>query len=271
MQLLSSAELRESEVGGKAVCLSESVRAGLPVPPGIALSVEFVERVVRGDAAALDAVMDTFVKSGKAYAVRSSAIGEDSATASFAGQHLTVLHVRTRTEFESAIRAVWNSAHTEAALAYRKKMGIDAPIRIAVVVQELVEADSAGVLFTRNPMTGADEIVIEAAFGLGEVVVAGLVTPDQFRLAYDGRLLETRLGFKDLAIRSSHTGGTREVELDEETATALSLTEPQLRALHALALRCVALYGNALDLEWAFAQERVYLLQRRAITQSKRA
>jgi pyruvate, water dikinase len=137
---------------------------------------------------------------------------------------------------------------------------------MAVVVQELVDADTAGVLFSRNPITGSDELVIEAAWGLGESVVAGLVNPDRFRLTRDGAVVERIAGFKDVAVRIDPEGGTRESEVPDRLARMLCLDDRQLAALHALTLRCDEVFGGSHDLEWAFAGERLYLLQRRTLT-----
>jgi pyruvate,water dikinase len=137
---------------------------------------------------------------------------------------------------------------------------------MGVVVQELVEADTAGVLFTRNPVNGADELVIEASWGLGEAVVAGLVTPDRFRLARDGSVLERAAGVKDVAVRTDPAGGTHQVEVPAELSRALCLDDSELAALHTLAVRCDEVFAESHDLEWAFAGGRLYLLQRRALT-----
>lgn len=264
------ADLREARdeaaFGGKAVQLGHALRAGLPVPPGVALSAGFVERVVAGEGAAVDRLVEAFRALDGPVAVRSSGIGEDGASASFAGQHATELNVRGRDGLLEAVRKVHGSARTEAALAYRRKLGLPPEPRTGIVVQRLVQADCAGVLFTRNPATGADERVVEAAWGLGEAVVAGLVTPDSYRMARGGRVLERRPGDKDVAIVWAEEGGTREVEVEPERASALCLDDARLAALEALAAACEAAFGGTQDLEWAFVGDRLFLLQRRAIT-----
>ena len=256
----------DAQFGGKASQLGAARRFGLPVPPGAALSVDFVEALAasHGEAhAALDALHDRLET---ALAVRSSAIGEDSAGASFAGQHISLLNVRGRDGLREAVLAVRASAFTESALAYRRKLGLDARPRIGVVVQRLVAPECAGVLFSRNPMTGADERVIEAAWGLGEAVVAGLVTPDRFRIARDGRVLERCVGTKDLAIRATDDGGTCEVEVEPSLVNVACLDDAQLARLNDLTGQCEAYFGGLQDLEWAFAAGDLYLLQRREIT-----
>ena len=268
MRAVALAEnVEEAAYGGKAAQLAAAMRAGLPVPGGVALSSGFVDAVAAGrpgvirELAKICAALDCTV------AVRSSAVGEDSETASFAGQHLTCLNVRpSPPALTDVVRAIWQSARSEAALAYRRRLGLPSEPRIGVVVQELVAADCAGVLFTRNPFDGADEMVIEASWGLGESVVAGLVTPDRFRVSREGKVLERTVGTKDIAVRVLPEGGTYEAEVPAELVRTLCLDDAQLRELHALATRCEETFGGTQDLEWAFAGGTLYLLQRRVVT-----
>ncbi|MCC6749282.1 MAG: PEP/pyruvate-binding domain-containing protein [Deltaproteobacteria bacterium] len=244
--------------GGKASQLAEALLAGLPVPDGFALDVEGTLAVAAGER--LEALPE-----GR-WAVRSSAVGEDSTEASFAGQHLTRLNVPSA-EVARALREVHASAHAPSALAYRERMGVAGPPRMAVVIQRMVFARVAGVLFTRNPMTGADELVVEGAWGLGESVVAGLVTPDLFRLSPAGELLEARPGHKDLAVVHLEGGGTEERPVGPRLHAALCLDAPELARLHGLALQVARVAGAAQDLEWAFDEaDALFLLQRRGIT-----
>lgn len=252
--------------GGKAFHLGAALRAGLPVPPGYGVSVDALSAVDRGDRAMEAELSSVLRELGAPVAARSSAVGEDGEGASFAGQHVSVLNVLSEAELVLALRRVRQSAHTEAAAGYRKKQGISTPVRIAAVVQKLVDPDAAGVLFTRNPVTGARERVVEAAWGLGEGVVAGLVTPDHYRVAEDGRILEVRPGEKDLAVRRNPSGGTEEVEVEPDRIHARCLDDSALGRLHALAARCEAHFGFGLDLEWAFVGTELFLLQSRPIT-----
>lgn len=256
----------EARFGGKAAQLGQALRAGLPVPPGFGLSSSFVSRLVAEDPAAKADLVRAFLGLGRPVAVRSSAIGEDSAGASFAGQHETVLNVRTPEALLAAVARVDGSARTGAALGYRQKLGLTLEPRMGVVVQALVEADCSGVLFTRNPLSGADERTIEAAWGLGEVVVAGLVTPDRYRVARGGRVLERSAGDKDLAIVWDDGGGTREIAVEPSRVGELCLSDARLERLEQLASRCEAAFGGTQDLEWSFVQDELFLLQRRAIT-----
>lgn len=256
----------EARFGGKAVKLGEARARGLPTPPGYALDVDLVDAIVAGDAGALDALTPIFHELGARVAVRSSAVGEDSERASFAGQHLTVLNVDSVARMLEAVHAVRASAHTDAARGYRDKHGLDGAPRIAVAVQTLVRSEIAGVMFTRHPMTGADERVIEAAWGLGEAIVAGLVVPDTYRIARSGEILERVVGDKDIELLPAPDGGTAEVAVDPDRAASLCLDDVKLAQLHTLALDCERHYGVGLDIEWAFARGMLYLLQCRAIT-----
>jgi pyruvate,water dikinase len=250
--------------GGKAVALGTAARAGLPVPAGVALSVADVEAVVQDDPAVLQDLRSV-AASGRACAVRSSAVGEDSGAASFAGAHCTVLGVCSPDAVVAAVRRVHASGDAPAARAYRSRLGLGRP-RMGVVIQELVPADVAGVLFTRNPVTGVAERVIEASWGLGEAVVAGLVVPDRYRLDARGRVLERSAGEKDVAVRAGRAG-TQEVAVSGDAVHAPCLDDAQLAALHGLAEACDAVYGERdHDIEFAFRAGGVFLLQRRPIT-----
>ncbi len=268
--LLGDAE-HEPLFGGKAVSLGAAIRAGLPVPGGVALASPLVDRIAEGDAAALEK-LEAFAHllEGR-LAVRSSAVGEDSAGASFAGQHQTVLNVR-RAGIQSAVVTVRDSGRSAAALAYRKKQGLTMEAAVGVVVQRLIEPLAAGVLFTRHPITGSRERLIEAAWGLGEVVVSGAVTPDSFRVSTAGQLLEATPGHKDIRVWwADHGHGTDTHPLPEDDHARLCLDDGHLAALHELAARCEALYGPDLDLEWAVdATGAVHLLQARPITAGAR-
>ncbi|MGE0432433.1 MAG: PEP/pyruvate-binding domain-containing protein [Planctomycetota bacterium] len=256
--------------GAKAVHLGAAARAGLPVPRGIALPVAFVENVIDGAPRALAALYEIEERVGFPLAVRSSAIGEDSENASFAGQHLSVLNLTTTAGTIQAVRDVRESGHTDAARAYREKQGLMGPVRVAVVIQHLVDSEVAGVLFTRNPISGADERVIEAAWGLGEAVVAGMITPDQFRLSRDGAILQRTAGEKDIAVRRT-AEGTEERPVSPHLVAKLCLDDAMLAQLHDVATRCEEVFGGGpdsagLDLEWAFSDGKLWLLQCRAIS-----
>lgn len=255
----------ELAFGGKASQLAAAAAAGLVVPPGIALSASLVEAVAAGDAGAGNELRRAAYELSPPLAVRSSAIGEDSAEASFAGQHATQLGVDPE-DVEQAVGAVFASARTETALAYRRRLGVEGEPRTGAVIQSLVPADVAGVVFTRNPMNGSDERVIEASWGLGQAVVEGRVIPDRYRIARGGAVLERALGHKDLAIRVLPDGQTVERPVTDGQATAACLEEHQLSALDELASACERVFGPERDIEFAFSAGALHLLQSRPLT-----
>lgn len=252
--------------GGKAASLARAIGAGLPAPDGFALSWDLVDRVAAGDPEAVAEIAAAFLAFGGAVAARSSAIGEDSLDASFAGQHVSILNVVSKDMLIEAVRTIHVSAHAESALAYRRRMGVSGDPRIAVVVQRMIDADVAGVMFTRNPLNNLDERVIESAWGLGEAVVAGLVSPDRFRIARSGDVLERTAGRKDFMVRFAEEGGTIERPVAPENILRLSLDGAQLAQLHVLASRCEEHFGGAQDIEWAFHRGELVLLQARPVT-----
>ncbi len=268
-EVVALADVRDTSVfGSKAVGLGDAIRDGLPVPPGFALSGPVVEAVASEDPE-VTAQVATAIRDLRApLAVRSSAVDEDGKDASFAGQHLTLLNVPSADAVPSALREIWWSANSDSAITYRQRVGLFTRPSVGVVVQTLLDPEVAGVMFTENPVTGADECVIEASWGLGEAVVAGLVIPDTFRVGHDGEVLERTPGLKRTAIRSLPDGGTFEETVAPELTEKLSLDDGQLAELHELAIRAEAVYGKARDIEWAFADGTLYLLQCRAVTTS---
>jgi Pyruvate phosphate dikinase, AMP/ATP-binding domain/Cyclic nucleotide-binding domain len=258
----------ESLFGSKAVGLGEAARSGLPLPPGVALSGAVVEAVAAGEKEAIDEVVKLVRPLGSPLAVRSSAVDEDGAEASFAGQHLTLLNVPGPNAVPEALREIWWSANSDSAITYRQRVGLFRRPSVGVVVQSLLDPECAGVMFTRNPINGSEERVIEASWGLGEAVVAGMVIPDNFRIDSSGQVLDRTPGLKKIAIRKLPEGGTFEEKLTPELAEQLCLGDSQLDDLHQLASRCEEVYGPARDIEWAIADGQLYLLQCRAITRA---
>ena len=255
--------LDERSFGGKAVQLGAAIRAGLPVPGGFAVSAELVDLRAAGAAPPL---ADALGELAFPVAVRSSGVGEDSAGASFAGQHATHLNVRCPDDVDAAVRSLWESARSESALAYRRRLGLCGEPRIAAVLQPLVAADVAGVMFTRNPLTGGDDLLIEASWGLGEVVVAGRVIPDRYRVSRTGDVLERAPGRKDVAVEPLAEGGTSVRELDPTRAAALCLDDDRLGRLAALGSDTERVFGGPQDVEWAFEGGALHLLQSRPVT-----
>jgi pyruvate,water dikinase len=292
--------------GGKAAALGELLRAGLPVPAGYALLTEAYRRFVdaakigeeisrllreivpgepeslRSISAAIrahfdgplpDSVLEDLDRMEAALgdaplAVRSSATTEDLPEASFAGQHESVLNVRGRAELADAVRRCWSSLWTERALAYRSRQGIaHEGLALGVVIQPLIDARAAGLVFTANPQNGRrDQIVIEAAWGLGESVVSGQVTPDHWVLdAATGGVLEASVARKELmTVRSAEGTVTGAVPAELQERPVLGPSE--LRALLGLARRAALHFGAPQDLEWALEGGELWLLQSRPIT-----
>ncbi|TXK39543.1 PEP/pyruvate-binding domain-containing protein [Nonomuraea sp. C10] len=286
-----------AEAGGKAANLGELIGAGLPVPPGWVVTTDAYRRVaaeagldgliaaggdglaekarerllatpVPPDIARAVAVAYEKLPAGAAVAVRSSATAEDLPHASFAGQQDTYLNVTGAEAVLDAVRRCWASLWTDRAVAYREANGVDhAGVSLAVVVQEMVDARVAGVMFTANPVTGRrHEAVIDAAPGLGEAVVSGAVNPDRFVAdARTGEIRERRAGDKRLLIRALPGGGTE--RLDTPSRDGFCLTDDQVRELAALGARVEEHYGAPQDTEWAIgADGGLWLTQARPIT-----
>jgi pyruvate,water dikinase len=254
------------QYGSKAVGLGDAARGGLPIPPGFALSGDIVEAVAEDDNASIAEVLQTVAPLSGPFAVRSSAVDEDGADASFAGQHMTLLNVPSTRELTAALKEIWWSANSDSAITYRQRVGLFTRPSIAVVVQSLLDPESAGVMFTRNPISGADERLIEASWGLGETVVAGRVIPDTYRVARSGEVLERAAGYKKIRVRSLPDGGTVEEAVAPALVESLCLTDEELGDLSRLAARCEEVYGPGRDIEWAIAGGQLYLLQCRAVT-----
>ncbi|MFD7021584.1 PEP/pyruvate-binding domain-containing protein [Promicromonospora sukumoe] len=202
-----------------------------------------------------------------AVAVRSSATAEDLPGMSFAGQQDSFLNIQGEDALLRAVRDCWASLWTARAIGYRARRGIPADdVTLAVVVQRLVDADAAGVLFTVDPMTGSrDRVLINAAWGLGEAVVGGRVTPDTFYVDRVGGAVERAVSTKD--VRTVRTaGGTRTDPVPAALRDRPSLTDEQAVRLAALGVRIEELYGVAMDVEWALRDGAPAVLQARPVT-----
>ena len=267
--VVSLTEVADTSVfGSKAVGLGDALRDGLPVPPGVALSGTIVEAVAGGNEDAIEQVAAAARPFGGPFAVRSSAVDEDGADASFAGQHLTLLNVPSADDLGKALREIWWSANSDSAITYRQRVGLFTRPSVGVVIQSLLDPEIAGVMFTQNPINGADERMIEASWGLGEAVVAARVIPDNYRVDRSGEVLARTPGVKKIAIRTLRDGGTFEEELAPELVEQPCLDDGQLEKLNRLAIRCEQVYGPGRDIEWAIAGGELYLLQCRAVTRA---
>lgn len=278
--------------GGKAANLGELSAAGFRVPPGFCISTLAYDEVCRpltddlidrlpGSAAQIRsrlagtelpaelaaAITTAYAELGPdaPVAVRSSATAEDLPHASFAGQQDTYLNVVGEAALLDAVRRCWSSLWTDRAVAYRAANDIDhRAVRLAVIVQRMVDATAAGVLFTANPVTGRrTEAVIDANTGLGESVVSGAVTPDHF-VVESGRVTARRLGNKPTSVLPKPGGGTETVAQQSDQP---SITDDQARALAALGSAVARHYGAPQDIEWAIDGDgTAWLTQSRPIT-----
>jgi pyruvate,water dikinase len=204
---------------------------------------------------------------GNAYAVRSSATAEDLPSASFAGQQDTFLNIRGDEQLLNAVRRCWASLFTDRAIAYRAKHGFrHRTVFLAVVVQRLVVPDVSGIMFTADPITGRRKTVcIDASFGLGEALVAGMVTADLYRVRA-GAIATKRISRKALAIRPLADGGTVTEALPPQEQERQALPDNRILELAELGLRVEEHYGRDQDIEWCLAGGQFFIVQARPIT-----
>ena len=292
-------------VGGKGYSLIRMAQAGLPVPPGVVLTTGFFAPWVDAIQASgawtafrdanpdvwselcdemkelcselvftpkqretLEALRDQFpaLKNGALLAVRSSSPQEDLLSASFAGGYETRLGVRWQA-LEQALQHCFASLFDERVFVYKREHGFDvlAP-RIAVVVQQQIASDIAGVAFSLNPLTNDyDEAVIDANWGLGESIVAGVASPDHYVVdKVSHRLVQEKLGAKQVSIWLGEDGDT--LERGGYRSTDLTLSESRLIEIVELLCRIEKLYGHPIDIEWAYSESQLYVLQARPIT-----
>jgi len=286
-----------SRAGGKGANLGELMRAGLPVPPGFVVTTAAYDSFVahnhlsdtiaatlregQGNGTAIreaferasippeveQTILEAYRQLGQdAVAVRSSATAEDLPGMAFAGQQDTFLNVVGVEALLNAVRRCWASLWTDRAISYRDRQHVDQlTVKLAVVVQRMVAAEVAGVMFTANPVTGArDEIVVDANPGLGEAVVSGQVTPDHFVLDQRaGRVKERQPGRREVIIRARSGGGTEQVAGQAEIP---SLPDDGLRQLARLGVKIQSHFGTPQDIEWAWTGGEFFIVQARPIT-----
>jgi pyruvate,water dikinase len=258
-------------IGGKARGFATIARAGLEAPEGFVVTTAAYRAAANtgrlSDAVARDVAAFVAELGDVPLAVRSSATGEDGAEASHAGQYLTRLGVRGPDEVLAAIGECWESAAAERVDAYRRDRCGGGGVEMAVVVQRLASGEAAGVCMSRDPVTGdRDTIVVNATFGLGELLVSGLVTPDDYRLARaDGRLLRFDPGFKDVMLVMGDDGAV-EVAVPLEQQEARVLDDRALAALYDGVLRCERELGQPADCEFSVVGARIVWLQCRPMT-----
>jgi phosphohistidine swiveling domain-containing protein len=203
-----------------------------------------------------------------AVAVRSSATAEDLPEASFAGQQDTFLNVSGTVALLEAAKRCWSSLWTARAIGYRMRHKIDPEsVQLAIVVQLLVPAEVAGILFTSDPMTGApDEALITSAWGLGESIVGGMVTPDSFTVAKSsGKVIRREIADKQV-MTASFDGGTREEPVPDDLRRAPTLDDTSARELARYGVQIEKLYGRSMDIEWVLCDGMLWIVQARPIT-----
>ena len=294
-----------SEIGGKGQSLARLASAGLPVPQGFHITTAAYDAFVAGhdltsritallgNPAAGDTpdhaansitalfadhkiprqiaaeVLRAYHRLGSPpVAVRSSATAEDLPDASFAGQQSSFLNVAGDDQLLAAVRRCWASLWTARAISYRARHEI-APntLSLAVVVQELIDADSSGIVFTADPVTGDDSMIeINAAWGLGETIVGGQVSPDMVTVERSsGRVTRTVINTKTIMMRCAASGTTVvPVPVDQQAAPAL--TQQQVSRLVNLAVAVEDLFKDPMDIEWCRVGDQLFLLQARPIT-----
>lgn len=218
-----------------------------------------------------EAVLSAWHEVGNAYAyaVRSSATAEDQPDASFAGQQNTYLNVRGATALLASVRNCWASLFTDRAILYRRQRQVDARnVRIAVVVQRMVEPQVAGILFTADPVTNQRHLLsIDASFGLGEALVSGIVSADLYQV--DKRtfqLVKRQIAEKQVQIVALPDGGVQQTALPAAQRQQPALSDVQVLALAKLGAQIEAHYGTPQDIEWALHEETLFVLQARPIT-----
>ncbi len=280
-------------VGNKGLRLAQMAQVGLPVLPGFCVTTTAYrvflshnkleasitsgdqdivrERVTSGEfpSDVASAILEAYQRLNGPVAVRSSATVEDSQDASFAGQYDTFLNIKSAHEVLDRVRDCWAGLWSERALAYAREQGRD-PLEtdMGVVVQRLGQVEVAGVLFTLNPLTGREEeMVVEAAWGLGEAVVSGRVTPDRYVIdSCSRRVLARDIADQSVVLIAGDGGGVREEALAPERYGRPVLGDEQLLELMDLGCRVQAIYGYPQDVEWALVDGEFVLLQTRPLT-----
>jgi len=295
-------------VGGKGANLGEMVNSGFPIPQGFCVTSSAYDAYIQENRFAenIDSTLvsiyaapeqgsklsselmdminvgeiskEMYAEIERAYAemgnqvrvaVRSSATAEDLPEASFAGQQETYLNIQGIENVIQAVKRCFSSLWTERAIAYRKKTGFDKQkVSLAVVVQEMIESDVSGVLFTVNPMNNhTGEMMLNASYGLGEAIVSGTVTPDTFIWnKAKGAVKQKSLGSKEISIVYGSEGGTVQKINDSSLKNRYCMSVKQLEALASIAQKIEAHYGTPQDIEWAIKGNELFILQARGIT-----
>jgi pyruvate,water dikinase len=234
----------------------------------IVLSVEIPDQI-------REAIIDAYARmgeNGEVVAVRSSATAEDLPEASFAGQQETFLNVLGNDDLLDAVQRCWASLYGARAIYYRAKQGFDdRGVNIAVVVQELIRSEKSGVMFTSHPVTGEPLTIVEGSWGLGEAVVSGSVSPDNYVFDLRSeRVVDRLIAEKEIMIVPEGENGTKVVKLTPEQRTAPVLSDEEVARLATLGKIAEEHYGVPQDVEWAIVGDEIFILQSRPITTIRR-
>jgi pyruvate,water dikinase len=222
-----------------------------------------------------EAIVDAYARmgeNGEVVAVRSSATAEDLPEASFAGQQETFLNVLGDDDLLDAVQRCWASLYGARAIYYRAKQGFDdRGVNIAVVVQELIRSEKSGVMFTSHPVTGEPLTIVEGSWGLGEAVVSGSVSPDNYVFDLRSeRVVDRLIAEKEIMIVPEGENGTKVVKLTPEQRTAPVLSDEEVARLATLGKIAEEHYGVPQDVEWAIVGDEIFILQSRPITTIRR-
>jgi pyruvate, water dikinase len=257
----------ESRFGGKSAGLGELIAAGMRVPPGFAVAATAYGRTL-GEPLREEISRRYEALGEPPVAVRSSAVGEDSAEASFAGQQETYLAVSGADRVCDAVRDCWASLHSREARAYRERMGGPEEPTMGVTVQIMVDAAVSGVMFTCNPVNGdPSTVAVNASWGLGTAVVGGEVTPDEYRVSkVTGEVLHRSISPK----RIEYVGGARS-DVPAERQEVACLDDEQLGMLLEMARKVERHFRSHQDIEWALARDgSLFALQSRPVTVARK-
>lgn len=293
--------------GGKGVSLGEMNQAGIPVPPGFVVTAKAFDEFLKITDlnVELDAILDNINYAAmhtvddasekinalilsanipkeiaaeilkeyhdlgaKLVAVRSSAISEDSADASWAGQLESYLNVVEDNILES-VKKCWASLFTPRAIFYRFRKGLHGrPISIAVIIQKMVKSEVSGVAFSVHPVTqDRDQLIIEAGFGLGEAIVQGMITPDSYVVEKSNwNILDKNIAIQEKGIFSVRDGGSEWRNIPKEQSGESALSDKEVIELAKLIVKIEEYFGFPVDVEWAQEKGRFYIVQSRPIT-----
>lgn len=200
-------------------------------------------------------------------AVRSSATAEDTSTASFAGQNETFLNIKGKTNMIEAVKKCWASLFTARSIYYRIRKGFKhEQVLIAVIIQQMINSDKSGVIFSRNPISQDENVIIEAAFGLGEGIVSGRIQPDHYIVSRELKILKKGIADKKIAIVRNSAGKTETIRLTAEKSKSLVLSDYEIKKLGDYAVKLEEHYKKPQDIEFSIDSGNIYIVQTRPIT-----